>query len=125
MRRPWFLMTAGSDQPQPTVSAAEPDLAVEHQENMPEGSGAVLEERQMLPWLVGGLATAGLIVGAVIIGWSSGWAAAVTGIVWLLMGYAVAWSVVWGAGLLRARDEEIVEEKIVHGVLPPPVGRTD
>jgi len=115
----------GTDQPRQTVSAAAPELAVELQQQMPEGSGALVEERQMLPWLIGGLATAGLIIGAIIIGWSSGWAAAATGIVWLLMGYAVAWSVVWGAGLLRARDEEIVEAKVVHGEVPPPPGRTD
>jgi hypothetical protein len=64
-----------------------------------------------------------LVAGALLIGFTTSWSAAVVGIVWLLMGFAVSWSVVWGAGLLRVQDEQLVEEKLDHGEMPPPAGR--
>ncbi len=111
------------DAPPPTPAVTEPELVAEHQKHMPEGQGAMVEERNMTPWVMAILATSVLVAGALVIGLSFGWVAAIVGIVWLLMGYAVSWSVVWGAGLFRARDEEIVEEKVDQGELPPPPGR--
>jgi hypothetical protein len=113
------------DLPPPTHGQTEPDLVAAHQQNMPEGPGAVVEERKQLPWLIAVFATTVLVAGAIIIGVRFGWIAGIVGIVWLLLGFAVSWSVVWGAGLLRARDEEIVEEKIEQGEMPPPPGRRD
>ena len=107
----------------PTHAATEPELVVEHQKHMPDGQGVMVEERVLFPWVVGGLATLVLIAGAILIGSSVGWIAAVVGIVWLLMGYAVSWSVVWGAGLFRAQDEQTVETMLDHGEMPPPAGR--
>lgn len=111
------------DLPPPTHAATEPELVIEHQKHMPDGQGVLVEERAILPWVAGALATAVLIAGAIMIGATVGWIAAVVGIVWLVMGFAVSWSVVWGAGLLRAQDERLVEEKLDQGELPPPAGR--
>lgn len=109
--------------PHPTHAATEPELVIEHQKHMPDGQGVLVEEGTVLPWVAGALATIVLIAGAVVIGATVGWSAAVVGIVWLIMGFAVSWSVVWGAGLLRMQDERIVEEKLDHGEMPPPAGR--
>lgn len=98
-------------------------LIVEHEKHMPEGVGIVPEERRIWPWVAGALATVGLIIGAVVIGATVGWSAAVVGIIWLLMGYAVSWIVVWGAGLLRAGDEREAERKVDNGEMPPPAER--
>ncbi len=111
------------DLPPPTHAVTEPELVIEHQKHMPDGPGMMIEERAALPWAVGGLATLGLILGAVVIGATLNWTAAVVGIVWLLMGYAVAWIVVWGAGLCRVHDEAEVESLLDHGEMPPPAGR--
>jgi len=111
------------DLPPPTHAATEPDLVMEHQKHMPDGQGVLLQERAVFPWVVGGLATMVLIAGALLIGFTTSWSAAIVGIVWLLMGFAVSWSVVWGAGLLRVQDEQLVEEKLDHGEMPPPAGR--
>ena len=111
------------DAPPLSTSEIEPELVAEHQQNMPEGEGAIIEERKLLPWVMAGLATFVLVAGALMIGLRFGWIAAGMGIIWLLMGFAVSWSVVWGAGLLRARDEQIVEKKVERGQVPPPPGR--
>jgi hypothetical protein len=111
------------DLPAPHHAATEPDLVVEHQKHMPDGQGAMVEEAATLPWVMGILATIVLIAGALVIGFTMSWTAALVGIVWLVMGYAVSWSVVWGAGLCRASDERIVEAKLDQGEMPPPAGR--
>ena len=109
--------------PSPPHMPLDEVLIVEHEKHMPEGVGAMAEERRIWPWVAGALATVGLIVGAVVIGATVDWSAAVVGVIWLLMGYAVAWIVVWGAGLMRDGDEVEAEHKVDRGELPPPAER--
>lgn len=109
--------------PAPPMTPLDGVLIAEHEKHMPEGVGAVSEERWKWPWVAGGLGTVGLIVGAVVLGVTVNWMAAVVAIVWLLMGYAVAWSVVWGAGVMRSGDEAEAERKVDRGELPPPAVR--
>lgn len=109
--------------PSPPIMPLDEVLIVEHEKHMPEGVGVIAEERRIWPWVAGGLATAGLIIGAVVLGVTVNWLAAMVAIVWLLMGYAVAWIVVWGAGLLRAGDEVEAEQKVDRGEMPPPAVR--
>ena len=94
------------------IAPAEKIIAAEH--HVPEGAGHCLHERMVLPWLIGGMG----VLGVAAVGGSlfliDGWRAAALGVVWVLLGYAVAWSVVWGAGLFRAADEKHVEERIIH-----------
>lgn len=79
----------------------------------PDGSAAMPHERQYLPWMVGGLAAGGLLIvgtGMFLVG---GVQAMAVGLAWVLAGYAVAWIVVWAAGLARAREEAEIERGIV------------
>lgn len=79
----------------------------------PDGSAAMPHERQYLPWVMGGLAVGGLVIvgtGMFLVG---GVQAMAVGLAWVLAGYAVAWIVVWAAGLARAREEEDIERQIV------------
>jgi hypothetical protein len=69
-------------------------------------------EHRATPWLLGSMAVAGLAIvcsGMYAVG---GLQAAAVGAAWLVAGYAAAWSVVWGAGLLRARDELEIEDHL-------------
>ncbi|MBX3404382.1 MAG: hypothetical protein KF699_13305 [Phycisphaeraceae bacterium] len=109
--------------PSPPHMPLDEVLIIEHEKHMPEGVGILPEERRLWPWVAGGLATAGLLIGAVVIGATVNWLAAAVGIIWLLMGYAVAWIVVWGAGLMRSQDEVEAEHKVERGELPPPAER--
>lgn len=109
--------------PAPPLTPLDEVLIVEHEKHMPEGVGILPEERRLWPWVAGALATAGLVAGALVLGATVNWVAAVVGIVWLIMGYAVAWSVVWGAGLLRSGDEIEAERKVDRGEMPPPAVR--
>ncbi len=79
----------------------------------PDGSGAMAHEGRYLGWVVGLLAAGGLLivgVGMFIVG---GVQAMAVGLAWVLAGYAVAWIVVWAAGLARAREEQEIEREIV------------
>lgn len=80
----------------------------------PDGAPADPSEFQRVPRLLVVLAVMGIIVVAGVLGSTGDWRAALLGIVWLILGYAVSWSVVWVTGLIRAREErEITEEHII------------
>ena len=84
-----------------------------HEHTTPDGSGAMAHEGRYLGWVVGLLAAGGLLivgVGMFIVG---GVQAMAVGLAWVLAGYAVAWIVVWAAGLARAREEQEIEREIV------------
>ncbi|MCC6321566.1 MAG: hypothetical protein IT438_09060 [Phycisphaerales bacterium] len=81
--------------------------------HIPDGPSALAYEAPILPWVIGALAAVGIGVVAFLMS-PSGWRAVLIGEVWLLMGYAVSWIVVWGAGLMRARDEHEIEEHIIQ-----------
>jgi hypothetical protein len=87
---------------------------------MPDGSAAMPHERQYIPWMIAGLAIAGLVIVGLGMFAVGGLSAAIVGLVWVLMGYAVAWSVVWMAGLIRVKEEHEIEEAlhVLHGHLP-------
>lgn len=83
------------------------------QHTTPDGSGAHAHEGRYLGWVVGLLAAGGLLIvgaGMFIVG---GVQAMAVGLAWVLAGYAVAWIVVWAAGLARAREEAQIEREIV------------
>ncbi len=85
-------------------------LRAEH--TTPDGSAALPHEGRYLPLLIGGLATGGLLIvgiGMFIVG---GVQAMAMGLAWVLAGYAVAWIVVWAAGVARAREEAEIEREI-------------
>ena len=79
----------------------------------PDGSAAMPHERQYLPWVVGGLAVGGLLIVGIGMFLVGGVQAMAVGLAWVLAGYAVAWIVVWAAGLARAREEAEIEREIV------------
>jgi hypothetical protein len=91
---------------------------------MPEGAGPAANERRVVPWVVGGLAVIGLVVVGSVIGLSEGWRAGLVAVVLVLLAYCVSWIVVWGAGVMRAKDEAVaageVEELFIEDPLQDP-----
>ena len=92
---------------------ASPEKIIAAERHVPEGVGPSLHEGAVLPWLIGGMGVVGLLAVASSLYLIDGWRATAIGVVWVLMGYAVAWSVVWGAGMFRAADEKHIEEHII------------
>jgi hypothetical protein len=82
----------------------------EHQ--TPDGSAANPKEHRVVPWVVGSLATAGLLIAGASMYAVGGLQAAIVGVTWVLAGYGVAWIVVWGAAIARGREEVEIEERI-------------
>jgi hypothetical protein len=85
-------------------------LRAEHK--TPDGSAASPHEGRYLPLLIGGLAIGGLLIvgiGMFVVG---GVQAMAMGLTWVLAGYAVAWIVVWAAGMARAKEEAEIEREI-------------
>jgi len=85
-------------------------LQAEHRE--PDGMGVMVHEHRVTPWLIGGLGVAGLAIVCGSMFAVGGVQAAVVGGAWLIAGYAAAWSVVWGASVLRARDDVEIEDQL-------------
>lgn len=93
----------------------EEELKSAEQRLAPEGAPPRTGERAWLPWLMTGLALAAL---AVVVGglyFADGARAAAVGAVWVVLFYAVSCAVVWGAGLMRAKDETAVIHRIEDG----------
>lgn len=82
----------------------------EHQ--TPDGSASDPKEHRVVPWVVAGLAAAGLLIASVSMYAVGGLQAAIVGVAWVLAGYGVAWIVVWGAAIARGREEVEIEERI-------------
>ena len=78
----------------------------------PDGSAAHPHERRFLGVMVGGLATMGLLIVGVSMFIVGGVQAMAMGLTWVLAGYAVAWIVVWAAGIARAKEEAEIEREI-------------
>lgn len=105
--------------PPATDSDLSPVEILEAEHHTPEGSPGIVHEHRATPWLIGGLAFSGLLIVGLSMFAVGGVQAMAVGMVWLCGGYAAAWSVVWGAGLLRARDEVEIEDQLhqQHGHL--------
>ncbi|HVU62380.1 MAG TPA: hypothetical protein VHC70_00275 [Phycisphaerales bacterium] len=95
--------------PEPHASDAEMFRA---EEKTPDGPGANPHERRVWPWVMVGLGAVGLIGVGVVMYLHGGWDSAAVGLTWVGMGYAVAWIVVWAAGLMRAKEEREIELEI-------------
>lgn len=104
----------------PPLELAPDDELLRAERKNPEGAPALAHEWLYTPWLMGALAVIGLIVVGSVMGAAAGWRAALLGIVWLMLGYAVSWIVVWGAGLMRLKEEQELEEIIIEYGAPPP-----
>lgn len=106
------------------AKAPPPELVLDVERHMPDGAGPTATERLLMPWVVGVLAVLGVVVVGTVLGFSAGWRAAIIGIGWVLLAYLVSWIVVWGAGLLRAKEEreisEEIEEHLIEDPLPGP-----
>jgi hypothetical protein len=97
--------------PDRVVPASDAEMfKAEHE--TPDGSAALPHERQYLKWVVGGLASAGLLVVGISMYAVGGVQAMAVGMTWVIAGYAVAWIVVWAAGMARAREEAEIEREI-------------
>lgn len=85
----------------------------------PEGAGPAMHER-LLPVLMSGMALLGIAIIGVVLGVAGGWRAALLGIGAVLTGCAVAWIVVWGAGVMRAREEQRTSDEVEEHVVDHP-----
>jgi hypothetical protein len=92
--------------------------AVEHR-TVPEGAPPRTGERHWMPALMVGLALVALAVVVTAMYLADGWEAAGIAAVWVMLFYAVSCGVVWGAGLMRARDEDQVVHRIEDGRVAP------
>ena len=112
-----------TDAKRPPADPVHDALVDKHFQHTPEGKPAVHHEGKISLEVGAILAIGGLVVAAAVLYFYAGLGAAAMGAVFLLMYYGVAWAVVWGPGLIRAREEteaeEIVEIKR-HGDHPPP-----
>jgi hypothetical protein len=79
---------------------------------LPDGTPSDAHERRTTPWLIGGLAIFGLVLVGTVMFIADGVEAMFVALTWMIVGYSVAWIVVWAAGLLRARDEKEVEDAL-------------
>jgi hypothetical protein len=94
----------------PTDKPHASDVEMFHAEKKtPDGSASNPHERLVWPWLMAALGILGLVGVGVVMYVRGGWDAAVVGVTWLGMGYAVSWIVVWAAGLIRAKEEHEIE----------------
>ncbi|HMN39566.1 MAG TPA: hypothetical protein PKE29_01890 [Phycisphaerales bacterium] len=100
---------AGDAQAPSTVTDAE---LFQAQTRAPDGPGAMLHEERIWPRLAAVLALIGLVAVGAWLYLRDGWGAATMGVVWLIMGYAVAWIVVWAAGLARVREQHEIEREL-------------
>lgn len=99
----------GTERGTSTVSDAE---LFQAETKTPDGPAAMLHEDRVWPRLAALLALASLLVVGVLLYARDGWGAAMLGMVWLGMGYAVACIVVWAAGMARAREEHEIEREL-------------
>ncbi len=82
----------------------------------PDGAGPSTGER-LLPVLMSVMALLGVAIVGTVMGIADGWRAALLGIGAVLTGCSVSWIVVWGAGVIRAREEQRTSDEVEANVI--------
>jgi hypothetical protein len=103
-----------------TGDAAPPEIVLDIERHTPDGAGVSAHECRWMPLVMAGLALAGITVVAVVLGVSDGWRAGLLGAGAVVTGCAVGWIVVWGAGLMRRREEQQISHEVEDFVLDRP-----
>lgn len=103
-----------------TGDAAPEDIVLDIERHTPEGAGVSSHECRWLPVLMPGLALLGITTVMMVLGVSEGWRAGLLGAGAVLTGCAVSWIVVWGAGLMRRREETQIRHEVEDFVLDRP-----
>ena len=88
------------------------ELMFKAEHGMPDGSAAHPNEHHFVPLMIAGLALFGLVVVGVSMYIVGGVQAMGMGLAWVIAGYAVGWSVVWAAGMIRTKEEGEIERDI-------------
>jgi hypothetical protein len=101
--------------------AVPPELVLDIERHTPEGAGPKPHEHVM-PYLMGALALLGVTLIGIVFGVTEGWRAALLGIGAVMTGCSVGWIVVWGAGLMRVREERQISDEVEAHVVDHPRG---
>lgn len=100
---------------------ATPDhVVLDIERHMPDGSAPTANERRVVPWVLAILGVAGLTVIVTIFTSISGWRAGLMAGAWVLLAYCVSWAAVWGAGLMRVKEEKQISDEVEEHLIDVP-----
>lgn len=117
VRCPAAVMETSDEEIERAHRAVPQDVVLDIERHVsPDGAGPSMQE-WMLPVLMSCMALLGVAIVGTVLGLASGWRAALLGIGAVLTGCSVSWIVVWGAGVMRAREERRASEEVEANVV--------
>lgn len=103
-----------------TGEAAPPEIVLDIERHTPDGAGVSPHEGRWLPLTMAAMSLAGITTVMAVLGSIEGWRAGLLGAGAVVTGCAVGWIVVWGAGLMRRREEQQISHEVEDFVLDRP-----